>query len=227
MALSCTLAACASNQVVGAASQIEVTDLQQLPDNSEAAFHKIGPQEFLEVKVLGSELLSGKFLTDAAGRIDYPLIGQLDLNGLSPGQGAELIAQRLRGRYVLDPNVTVIPEELDAITFSVGGQVKKPGDFPFNQGLTLLRALNIAGGQDDYAKLDEVLVFREVEGQNYIGVYDVGAIQKGNYPDPKIYPNDIVMVGDSSSKRRVEALLDLLPSALSALILIERVGSQP
>ena len=126
---------------------------------------------------------------------------------------------------MLDPNVTVIPEELDKINFSIGGQVEKPGSFPVEEGLTLMRALNIAGGQGEFAKLDEVLIFREVEGQNYIGLYDVGAIQKGNYADPAIYPNDVIMVGDSASKRRLETLLGILPAAINALILVDRLGT--
>jgi polysaccharide export outer membrane protein len=229
LAMSCalllSLSGCAGGQAIGQSSQVEVTDLQSLPEQPVNSYHKIGPQEFLQINVLGSDLLSGKFLTDGSGAIDYPLVGTLRFDGLSPGEAAQVIANSLRGRYVLDPDVRVIPEELDKINFSIGGQVEKPGSFAFEEGLTLLRAINVAGGPSEYAKLNEVLIFREVAGQDYIGVYDVSAIRKGNYVDPKVYPNDVVMVGDSASKRRLETILGVLPAAINALILVDRLGT--
>ncbi len=106
----------------------------------------------------------------------------------------------------------------------MGGQVDKPGDYPIDENMTLLRAVNTAGGLGEYAKLEETLVFREVGGQRYIGVYNLEAIQQGNYPDPQLYANDVVMVGDSASKRRLETILQFVPVLSTAVILIDRIG---
>jgi polysaccharide export outer membrane protein len=218
--------ACASPRVFGDASQIEVTDLQQLPTPANIGVHRIGPQEVLEIEVLGSELLSGKFLTDGLGRIDYPLTGQLELNGTTPMQAARVVANNLRGEFVLDPQVRVIPQDIDKAVLSVGGEVKKPGNYPAEGGLTLMRAVNLAGGTGEYAKLDEVLIFRNIEGQDYIGVYNLKSIAQGNYADPNVYPNDVVMVGNSPSRRRIEDILQFIPVLSTAVVLIDRVGNR-
>lgn len=225
LALSLVLTACASTpRTYGEASQIEVTDLETLPRSQSAGVYRIGQQEILDITVVGSELLSSKFITDEAGRIDFPLVGSVNLFGQSPSGASRIIADSLRGQYVLNPQVIVIPEDLAEVTFSVGGQVDKPGDYPIDENMTLLRAVALAGGQGEFAKLDEVLVFREVEGQRYIGVYNLEAIQQGNYPDPQLYAEDLVMIGDSASKRRLEAALQFVPVLSTAVILIDRIG---
>lgn len=224
LALALALPACSTSRTYGEAAQVEVTDLEQLPRPENAGIYRIGQQEVLEITVVGSELLSSKFITDEAGRIDFPLVGSVDLFGKSPTGASRAIADSLRGQYVLDPQVIVIPEDLDEITFSVGGQVDKPGDYPIDENMTLMRAINVAGGQGEFAKLDEVLVFRQVGGQRYIGVYNLAAIQQGNYPDPPIYAEDLVMVGDSASRRRLEAALQFVPVLSTAVILIDRIG---
>jgi polysaccharide export outer membrane protein len=52
----------------------------------------------------------------------------------------------------------------------------------------------------------------------------LAAIERGNYPDPRLYPNDIVMVGDSPGDRRLDNILQFAPLVTSAVILLDRVG---
>lgn len=219
-----SLSACATNRTYGTAPDIERTDLQALPKPQNVGLYQIGPQEVLDIKVVGSELLSSKFITDERGRIDFPLVGNVNLSGQTPASASRIIASELQGQFVLNPQVIVIPEDVDEITFNVGGQVGRPGDYPADPNMTLLRAISVAGGQGEYADLEEVLVFRTVEGQRYIGVYNLAAIQSGNYPDPQIYAQDIIMVGDSPGERRLERFLQFVPLISSAVILIDRVG---
>lgn len=219
-----SLSACATNRTYGAASDVQLTDLQTLPEPANVGLYQIGPQEILDIKVVGSELLSSKFITDERGRIDFPLVGNVDLAGQTPAGASRVIASELQGEFVLNPQVIVIPEDLDDVTFNVGGQVSKPGDYPADPNMTLLRAISVAGGQGEFADLEQVLVFRTVDGQKYIGAYNLAAIQQGNYPDPPIYAQDIIMVGDSPGERRLERLLQFVPVLSTAVILIDRVG---
>lgn len=225
IAAALALSGCAgSNKPLGLASSVELTDLDTLPSNENAGFYKIGPQEILEISVVGSDLLSSKFITDERGRVQMPLAGEVNLSGLTPAAASEVIANSLRGEYVIDPQVIVIPEDLDRVTLSIGGQVERPGAYPVDEDMTLMRAVNLAGGRGEFAKLEEVLVFREVQGQRYIGVYNLEAIQRGNYADPRLYANDIVMVGDSAAQRRLATILQFIPVLSSAVILIDRLG---
>lgn len=222
--LSVGLSGCATDRTYGEARGIEVAELEGLPAPRLENLYVIGPQEALEIEVVGAERLSGKYLTDGEGRISFPLVGLLDLGGLAPNEAAELIANVLRGSYLLSPQVRVIPSEIPPPTVSVGGQVNQPGEYPVLGRQSLLRVVNQAGGLADYAKLDDVLILRNVGGQRYIGAYNIQAIQRGNYKDPTVYPNDIIVVGDSPSRRRLDSILRFAPLLSTSAILIDRIG---
>ncbi len=218
------LAGCATDRTFGAAPDVEVTALEELPVPTASLFYTIGPQEKLEIEVVGAEPLSGVFLTDERGNLYFPLLGKLDVSGMSPSSASSLIAEGLRGQYLRDPQVRVIPEEFTPPSASIGGQISKPGSYPVIGKQTLLRIVNQAGGLAEYAKLDDVLVMRTVGGQDYIGVFNVGAIQRGNYADPAIFPDDVIMVGDSPARRRLDNILQFVPLLTSASIVIDRLG---
>lgn len=216
------LAACATDRTFGTAPELEITELEELPAPLGEVYHTISQQETLEIFVANAEQLSGPYLTDDRGKITFPHIGELDLYGKSPNQAARMIADGLRGDFMIDPQVRVIPSELPPPSISVGGQVDEPGSYPATGNSTLLRIVNLAGGLTEYARLDDVLIMRAVDGQNYIGVYNIGAIQRGNYDDPALYPNDIVMVGDSPGRRRLDTFLQFAPIISSAAIILDR-----
>lgn len=223
--LAVTLAGCATDRTFGASPGIEIAELDDLPAPRAESLYVVGPQEALEIEVVGSERLSGKYLTDGDGRIVFPLLGLIELGGLAPNAAADLIAGNLRGRYLLDPQVRIIPEEIPLPTVSVGGQVNKPGEYTIYGKQSLLRVVNQAGGLAEYAQLDDVLVLRTVGGQRFIGAYNIQAIQRGNYSDPTVYPNDIVIVGDSPNRRRIDAILRFAPLLSTSAILIDRIGN--
>ncbi|QFI63985.1 polysaccharide export protein [Qipengyuania flava] len=224
LALPLAISGCATDRAYGEAQNIEVAELEELPAPRLENLYVIGPQEALEIEVVGAERLSGKYLTDGEGRISFPLVGFLDFNGVAPNEAAEMIASLLRGRYLLNPQVRVIPSEIPPSTVSVGGQVNEPGEYPVLGRQSLLRVVNQAGGLAEYAKLDDVLILRTVGGQRYIGVYNIQAIQRANYQDPTVYPNDIIVVGDSPSRRRLDSILRFAPLLSTSAILIDRIG---
>ncbi|WP_435201432.1 polysaccharide biosynthesis/export family protein [Qipengyuania sp. 902] len=222
--LSLALSGCATDRAYGEAPGIEIAALEELPAPRLENLYLIGPQEALEIEVVGAERLSGKYLTDGEGRISFPLAGLLNLEGLAPNEAAELIEDFLRGSYLLDPQVRVIPSQIPPPTVSVGGQVDEPGEYPILGRQSLLRVVNQAGGLAEYAKLDDVLILRTVGGQRYIGAYNIQAIQRGNYEDPTVYPNDIIVVGDSPNRRRLDSILRFAPLLSTSAILIDRIG---
>jgi polysaccharide export outer membrane protein len=85
--------------------------------------------------------------------------------------------------------------------------------------------VNTAGGLSEFAKSDDVLVLRSVGDVTYIGVYNIEAIRRGNYPDPQIYADDIITVGDSPGRRRLQTILQLVPLLSTSAILVDRIGN--
>jgi polysaccharide biosynthesis/export protein len=86
--------------------------------------------------------------------------------------------------------------------------------------MTLQRAVARAGGTTEFAKLDDVVVFRTVEGKQYAGLYNLQAIRRGNYADPEIFANDVIIVGDSPARRRFRDFLQAAPLLTSPLVLL-------
>lgn len=220
--LSIALGACVSTPPVGQASGVEVLQTDSLPAPSSP--FGLEPQDKVTVTVFGQPDLSGPLQVSGDGTLNFPLVGRIDAQGLDAGALEEVIESRLRGRYVLNPTVTVFVDEAPSRLMYVGGQVRKPGSFGALDGMTLSRAIIVAGGVNDFAKVDDVLITREANGQKYIGVYNIAAISRGNYADPAVYPDDVITVGDSVGRRRLLEILSYVQLFTQPLIAIDRIG---
>ena len=146
--------------------------------------------------------------------------GSIPAAGNTPEQLAALITERLRQNFMRNPLVSVNVKEAVSQFVTVDGQVIQPGNYPVLGNMTLMRAVASAKGLGEFAKVDDVVVLRTVNGQRYVGVYNLAAIRRGNYPDPAIYANDFVVVGDSATLRRLKDFITVLPAITSPLIYI-------
>ena len=107
--------------------------------------YRLGPGDRLRVITFGEEPLSGAFNVDDSGNVPMPLIGIVHADGLTPEQFAGNIARKLRDQQLLaNPNVTVSVTKYRPIY--ILGEVAKPGEYPFEPGMTLLSAVSVAGG---------------------------------------------------------------------------------
>ena len=179
----------------------------------------IGPFDKLIIDVFGIEELSKKEVqTDAGGRISFPLAGIIEAAGKTPAEVEDVIEDRLRGRFVRDPQVTVNLQETVSQVITVDGQVKEPGLYPVIGRMTLMRAVATAKGTAEFAKLDDVVIFRTVKGQKMAALYNLKAIRRGNYDDPEVFANDVVVVGDSTARRLFKDALQIVPLLTTPLI---------
>lgn len=186
----------------------------------------IGAFSELRVEVFGVPEMQRDVLTDGEGNFAFPLIGTVAAAGLKPDEVSDEIRTRLAGRYVRDPQVTVnfklsdSPLATQSMLVTVDGQVNKAGAYPVVGRVTLMRAVALAGGTTEFAKLEDVVVFRDVGAKSYVGIYNLEAIRRGNYADPEVFPNDVIVVGDSPARRRFKDILQIVPALLSPVILI-------
>ncbi|MBC7042118.1 polysaccharide export protein, partial [Salmonella enterica subsp. enterica serovar Enteritidis] len=79
--------------------------------------------------------------------------------------------------------------------------------YPVNGRMTLMRAVATAKGTTEFAKLDDVVIFRTVNGQKMAALYNLKAIRQGAYDDPEVFANDVVVVGDSPARRLFKDIL--------------------
>jgi polysaccharide export outer membrane protein len=229
--VACLAAGCTNGPRLGEGSEpLSVTKLTELPPPTGADLvvasspYHIGPFDKLNITVFGVPELSGKFQVDAAARLSLPLAGTIDAAGLTPTELAQAIDQRLRGNFVKNPQVTVNLEETTSQIYTVDGQVGQPGSYPALGNITLMRAVANAKGAGEFARLDDVVVFRSVNGKPMAALYNLSAIRRGIYADPKIYANDIVMVGDSKARRTFQQFLQMFPLLTTPLVIgLERI----
>lgn len=224
LVLALTLGACAADKTIGTSPNIQVTDLTSLPRPTNANTYTIEPMTELEVSVFQAPELSGTYLTDENGNLTLPVAGSVAAAGETPGTLARKLEVRLAEKFLKDPQVQVRPTTIAPPSVTVGGQVENPGTYPVATSRSLMRAVINAGDAGEYADSEDVLIFRTVDGQRYIGLYNLSGIRRGNYDDPPLYAGDIVSVGDSPRKRALEKFLQIAPLITNTLVLIDRVS---
>lgn len=180
----------------------------------------VGPFDRLVINVFGMEELSQvEVQVDGSGRMSFPLAGVINVNGMTPAEIEASLTTRLTAAHLRDPQVTVNLKEALSRVFTVEGQVKKPGVYPMLGELTLIGAIAKAEGTDEYARLDDVVVFRTVRGQRYATLYNLDAIRHGAYADPEIFPSDVVMVGESRGRRLFKDILATTPALVTPIVI--------
>lgn len=121
--------------------------------------YKLGPGDYISISVYGESDLSIQVRIGSSGSISYPFLGDVSVAGLSAKQLEAKLLSGLKGPYLVDPNVTV--SMLEYRPFYVNGEVKRPGSYPFQPGLTVERAISIAGGFTDRASRSKISVERD------------------------------------------------------------------
>lgn len=180
----------------------------------------IGPLDTIQVDVFNVPDLSREMQVDAGGRIAMPLVGTIDARGKTAEEVANAIEGALRGRYVRNPQVTINIKSSVSQVVTIDGQVVEPGLYPVTNQMTLMRAIASAKGMSEFARQEEVVILRTVDGRKMAGLYNVEAIRRGAYDDPAVYANDVIVVGDSPQRRMFRDFVSLSPLLAAPLVAI-------
>jgi polysaccharide biosynthesis/export protein len=214
-AAACLLSAC--SQSSGLTTPTTVSDTAQYfpppSDTSIAEEYRIGPLDVLNINVFQEEDLSlEEVRVDASGNILFPLIGTVQASGKTSGELSREIAARLGSRYLVDPQVNVIVSTSTSQKVTVEGSVNEAGVYELRGRTTLLQAIAMARGPSRVASLDDVVIFRTVNGQRMGAVFDLSAIRRGQSDDPQVLGNDVIVVGLSNVKAAWRDALVALPA---------------
>lgn len=120
--------------------------------------YKLGPADKLRVIVFGEESLSGEFIVSGTGKISLPLIGDVQVAGLTIRAFQDEVQNALKAGYLKDPRVSA--EVLNFRPYYILGEVSSPGRYPFTDGLTVINAVAAAGGFTYRAKKSVVYIKR-------------------------------------------------------------------
>lgn len=149
--------------------------------------YRLASGDVISIYVLGEDDLKREKvrLTDA-GTIQYAVLGELRVRGLTTGELEQKITSGLKGRYLVDPKVTVSIDEYRP--FFINGEVYKPGGYPYVPGLNVLKAVSLAGGFKDRASKRNMFVVRDGASNEE---------RKKVEMDTAIYPGDILTIEES------------------------------
>lgn len=122
--------------------------------------YKLASGDVIRINVFGEKDLSFEELrlTDA-GTFSYPFIGEVQAKGKTAAEIEQMIIAKLKGDYLVDPRVSV--SVLKYREFFISGEVKTPGGYAFQPGLTLRRAVALAGGMTERASDKRITIIRD------------------------------------------------------------------
>lgn len=227
MSAALLLAACAGNPPIRSTDSLTVvSDVSGLPAPERSDLivgdrpSLIGPLDTISVEVFGLAELSREIQVDASGRIAMPLIGTIDARSKTADELSRSIETALAAKYIRDPHVTINIKSSVSQVVTVDGAVTEPGLYPVTNQMTLMRAIASAKGLSEFAKVNDVVVLRTVEGKRMAGLYNVAAIRRGYYSDPAIYANDVIIVGDSPQRRLFKDFVSLAPLLAAPLVAV-------
>lgn len=180
----------------------------------------IGPFDRVSVSVYQEDDLSVRDVqVDAAGDVLLPLVGQVHAAGETSTALSHRIETLLARRYLVDPQVSVIVQQSVSQKVTVEGSVIEPGVYAIQGRTTLLDAVAMAKGTSRVAALDDAVIFREIAGTRYGALFNLKQISRGEFKDPEILGNDVVVIGHNDIKAAWRDLLTAAPLISSAALL--------
>lgn len=159
------------------------SDLPPLPQTASTNY-TLGTGEEVRVVIFGQTQLTGRFTINDRGTISVPLLGDVPAKGKTTDQLAQTIATDLEQRKLLNnPSVTVEISKYRPVF--ILGEVEKPGQYPYEPGMTALTLAAVAGGFTYRAQTNDFSILRKVDGTTIEGKAPRGA---------SVEPGDVVTV---------------------------------
>jgi polysaccharide biosynthesis/export protein VpsN len=149
--------------------------------------YRLNSGDVISIRVFGEDDFNREKirLTDA-GTVSFPVLGEIPMLGRTVGEIEQLVTDRLKGRYLVNPRVSVWIDEYRS--YFVNGMVEKPGAYPFQPGLNVRKAVSIAGGFKERASVNKIFIVRDKDAAHQPAKVDLNA---------DVGPGDIITVEES------------------------------
>ncbi|HSN90596.1 MAG TPA: polysaccharide biosynthesis/export family protein [Anaeromyxobacteraceae bacterium] len=164
------------------------------PADAPAVASTLGPGDVLEVRVYQEPELSGLYQVGPEGDVVFPLCQRVRVGGETPNGAAAKLRGCLAERFLRDPQVSVLVKEYNSKKVFVFGEVQKPGTFAYEEKMSVVQAVTLAGGFTRTAAQNSTSVTRKVDGQEVKLRVPVQDIALGRAPNFTLEPGDIVYV---------------------------------
>jgi polysaccharide biosynthesis/export protein len=188
--------------------------------------YTVGPMDVLEITVFKVPELSMKGVQVAdTGTINVPLLGEVPAAGRTAQEIERDLTRQLGAKYLKSPQVTVFVKEHNSQMVTIEGAVVKPGVYPIQGKLSLVRLVATAGGLNNDLYDKDVKVFRTIDGERRsLNVYDIDDIRAGKAADPALHQGDVVVVDNNAGKVAMQTAMKIIPGAASLGMVGATVG---
>jgi polysaccharide export outer membrane protein len=166
----------------------------------DAANYRLAPNDLLDVRVYDEPDLAAEVRLAGDGTAIFPLIGSVALRGKTIPQATALIRERYMAGYLVNPQVSLIIQAYAKRTFTMLGQVQKPGSYEIvgDETISLLQAVGMAGGYTRIADPGNITVRRGDGGKEQVMRFNGRRMAKGDSsPDCVVKSGDVITVGES------------------------------
>jgi polysaccharide biosynthesis/export protein len=156
----------------------------------------LGPGDVIRITVYGSPDLSLETRVSEAGKISFPLVGEVEIGQLSTLEAEKKIAGLLSsGGFLRNPQLNINVTSVQSQQISVLGQVNRPGRYPLEGKRTLTDILALAGGANPDGA-DQITLIRKRDGNLVRELIDLPQLLRNGDLDanPMLAGNDIVYV---------------------------------
>jgi len=155
----------------------------------------IGPEDLIKIDVWKEPELSQSVPVRTDGKISLPLINDVYVVGLTPLALQQELTQKL-SKFVENPTVSVIVEQINSLKIYVVGNVNNPGVFDVKREINVLQAISLAGGFTEWANKRKIKIFRKQGGAEQIIEINYNKITSGKHPELNIplQPGDSIVV---------------------------------
>ncbi|MDD9920648.1 MAG: polysaccharide export protein, partial [Alphaproteobacteria bacterium] len=145
--------------------------------------YKLGSGDQMRITIYGEKDLSGEYEVDGTGSVALPLIGEVNVDGLSLREAEKAITEAYKGDYLLNPRVNA--EVMNFRPFFILGEVNEPGNYPYISGMNVLNAVAVAKGYTYRANKNRIVRRRLVDGKE---------VEEEVKELDKVFPGDVLHV---------------------------------
>ena len=155
----------------------------------------LGPDDGLSIVFWKDNDMTRDVIVRPDGKITLPLINDVDVVGLTTDEVRDKVT-KLATQYVTDPTVSVIVKAINSRKVTIQGAVGKVGAFPVMGPMTMLELLAAAGGVQEFAKSDKILIIRTENGKQVTRKFNYKQVSQGKKLEQNIElrPGDQVIV---------------------------------
>jgi polysaccharide export outer membrane protein len=180
--------------------------------------YRISPQDILQIAVFQIKDLDSAVQVGEDGNITLPLVGKIQVRGKTTSEAEQIIAGKLREKYLQSPQVAVSIKQY-GMRITVSGEVKTPRVLPDDGNTTLSQAVAGSGGLSELGDPTRLHVARSRDQRVQDEIYDLSEIQAGKATDPLLRGGDIVVAETSGTRVALKNVKDLLPFAVLATLI--------